>query len=111
MRKPKRRIVVDGREFFWVLPGNSLYTSPEKHITVFAAKRGQVLLIDPYVWSFIPRPKLIADAIRFALSQGWTPEQPGRDIVLRFSEDSFYVLPEGVRFAGRARLRLCEEPE
>jgi hypothetical protein len=40
MKEKLRRIVVDGRQFVWVLPGNSLELGGV-HLSVFASKRTQ----------------------------------------------------------------------
>jgi hypothetical protein len=55
MKKKLRKIVVDGRQFVWVLPGNSLEFG-DVHLSVFASKRTQPLRIDPFPWAFTVRP-------------------------------------------------------
>ena len=88
---------MDGREFRWVLPRNSLEFS-EVHVSVFADKRTQALRIDPYPWAFEIRPQSIAAAIRFAVSNGWSPDEPGPAFYVSFSDDKFVVLPPGIDF-------------
>jgi hypothetical protein len=97
MEKKLRRIVVDGRQFGWILPGNSLEFG-EVHISVFADKRTQALRIDRYPWGFEVRPRSIAAAIRFALSNGWSPHEPGPAFYVSFRDDKFVVLPPGIAF-------------
>ena len=94
MRKRVRNIVVDGCTFRWVLPGNTLYQSKLVAIVVFGTQRGRMLQIDPYAWALEIRPKVIAEAIRFALARGWQPEIPGPALRLGFREDGFFVIGE-----------------
>jgi hypothetical protein len=102
MRKTLRRIVVDGQPFQWLLPWNSLEFGTV-HLSVFAEKRTQPLRIDPYPWNFEIRPATIANAIRFALRNGWTPAVPGPDFHIAFHEGEFIVLPPGIKFVHQLR--------
>ena len=97
MEKKLKSIVVDGRQFRWVLPGNSLELG-EVHVSVFADKRTQPLRIDPYPWGFEVRPKSVAAAIRFGLSNGWSPDEHGPAFYVSFRDDRFVVLPPGIAF-------------
>lgn len=92
MRKPIRQLVVDGRAFRWVLPGNALDHAELVHLTVFAEERGQELWIDPYAWELEIRPKTIAAAIRFALKNGWTPGTAGAPFRLGHRDGDFFVV-------------------
>ena len=102
MKKRIRKIVVDGRPFVWVLPGNTIDVE-EVHVSVFAGKGMQPLCIDPYPWAFTIRPQSVADAIRFALSHGWSPGKPGPPFFISLREGEFVVLPPGVRFLHHLR--------
>jgi hypothetical protein len=106
MKTKLRKIVVDGRQFVWVLPGNSLELG-NVHLSVFASKRTQPLRIDPFPWAFTVRPQSVADAIRFALTHGWSPGEPGPPFFIALREGELVVLPPGVRFLHE--LRPCGE--
>ena len=68
-----------------------------------ADKRTQPLRIDPYPWHFEIRPATIANAIRFALRNGWTPTVSGPDFHIAFHEGEFIVLPPGIKFVHQLR--------
>ena len=93
-----RKITVRDDVFHWVLRGNTL-DDGEKHITVFRVRAGTPLRIDPFVWEFEVRPKYIAEAIEFALENGWDPEAKGEPFYVSYREDRFFKLPPGIRFA------------
>tara|TARA_B100000674_G_scaffold6879_1_gene5382 strand:- start:2043 stop:2372 length:330 start_codon:yes stop_codon:yes gene_type:complete len=102
MAKPvKRRIIVKGQVFYWVLNGNSIDTSPnqERHIKVHLKDLTKsILYIDPYPWEFQIRPKNIELAIKFAQSQGWDPKKPNCSKYISQKENKFFVLPAGQKF-------------
>ena len=98
---PRRKIVVDGEPYEWVLRDDSLHGS-DRHIAVYSAStKGQTLYLGPYAWEFEVRPRTVSDAIKFALTIGWTPKTGAPPIYLGFRDDQFFRLPEGVRFAHR----------
>ena len=100
MKARPRKIVVDDEPYEWVLRDNSLSANGDRHVTVYSpSKTGQTLYVDPYAWEFDVRPKTVADAIRFALSIGWTPTSVAPPMYLGFRDTQFFRLPEGVRFA------------
>jgi hypothetical protein len=86
----RRNIVVDGRKFHWT-PGRK---DDHGWITIQdATGAGAHVIIDP-VW--IMRPADVADAIRFAIANGWTPGVSGPPVYLGFCEP-----PLPVRFVVR----------
>jgi|RhiMetdeSRZDD1v2_1073273.scaffolds.fasta_scaffold744297_2 hypothetical protein len=100
MRHQPRSIVVDNEPYEWVLRHNSLFVDSDRHIAVYSpSAKGQTLYLDPYAWEFEVRPKTIAEAIRFALSIGWTPKAVAPPLYLGFRGEQFFRLPEGTRFA------------
>ena len=100
MKVRPRKIIVDDEPYEWVLHDNSLSASGDRHVTVYSpSKKGQTLYVDPYAWEFDVRPKTVADAIRFALSIGWTPTSVAPPMYLGFRGTQFFRLPEGIRFA------------
>ncbi|MGC4068433.1 MAG: hypothetical protein QM784_28060 [Polyangiaceae bacterium] len=103
VRKPFRKIVVAGAEYVWKLRTNSLLSGGDRHIVVCAASRKSCLLVDPYAWELEIRPLTVASAIQFALSHGWDPLRQAPPLTLGFENGSFFVLPEGVRFAHQMR--------
>jgi hypothetical protein len=59
-----------------------------------------VLFIDPFVWSMAIGPQSIAAAIRWARSEGWTPERgPTRGLALDEATQRFRWLAENQRHA------------
>lgn len=103
VQKPFRKIVVAGAEYVWKLRTNSLLNEGDRHIVVCAPSRKSHLLVDPYAWELEIRPATIASAIEFALSHGWEPFRQAPPLILGFENGSFFVLPEGVRFAHQMR--------
>jgi hypothetical protein len=99
VKKSIRKLHVDGEDYLWVLAGNTIDGVRESHIAVFLDTRRQRLLLDPYSWHFEIRPRTIADAIRFALEEGWKPEESGPPLYLGYCEQGFFFLPEGIEFA------------
>lgn len=83
--------------YHWVLPRNSIEFG-EAHLSVFGGKGLQPLRIDPFPWDFEIRPRSVAEAIRFALNHGWSPDAPGPALYLSFRDGAYIVLPIGVRF-------------
>lgn len=94
----KRSIIVDGNQYFWVLNGNRI-DSKETHIRVYKeGTTGNILYIDPYNWHFEIRPKFIADAIKYALSIGWTKPDSKAGIYICYDDHQYQVLPKGLKF-------------
>ncbi|MFH1843939.1 MAG: hypothetical protein ABIF77_12105, partial [bacterium] len=88
------------REFTWILRGDYLWQSPEKHILVFTRNdAASVLYVDPHAWDFEIRPKAVSQAIEFALDHGWDPDEPSPPIFVGYWQGQFVVLPAGVRFS------------
>ena len=105
-RRATREITVEGRQYFWVLDGNSITDqNRERHIKVHVAETTKRLLyIDPTPWHFKVTPKMVAEAIRYAISQGWEPGEAGKEMYISMKEDQFYVLPYDVKFAFEDRI-------
>jgi len=72
MGKPrKRKIIVDQKEYFWVLNSNSIDGLRDQHIRILRNRNTKsILYIDPYPWHMEIRPKVIESAIKFARSKG-----------------------------------------
>jgi len=97
MKKSWRKIVVDGIEYAWCLPGNDGYC--DNHIIVHAkgASNWQVLYIDAVAWSLEIRPKTVENAIKFGLANGWQPKSKESGFYLGYDND-FIILPQSVLF-------------
>lgn len=95
----KRKIIVERKEYFWVLNSNSIDGIHDHHIRVHK-ERGtkSILYIDPYQWHMEIRPKAIEAAIKFACSKGWNPSKMTKPMYISMNDGEFYVLPDGVLF-------------
>ena len=104
-RAVKRKITVLNRAYFWVLDGNSIDATEERHIRIHASGvTKSILYLDPYNWHFEIRPKTIESAILFAIDKGWSPEENGTTMYLSMrNEGELYQLPEGVKFRHRGK--------
>lgn len=95
-RKGTRSIVVDGETFAWHIPSGRVGWADDR-VTVGRAGSPHVLHLDPLSWDGVPRPSMIAAAIRWATSKGWSPEQgPTRNAAFAKRHDRFVFLPDGV---------------
>ena len=91
----KRKIVVNGTAYEWCLRGNKIWRDTD-HITIYSpTSTGAPIYLDPYPWGLEIRPRTIADAIKFALKNGWEPEKKGRPFRIGYLHDTFVVLPDG----------------
>lgn len=98
-RSIKRKVVVLGNEYYWVLNSNSVDSYKEHHIRVHAERDTKsILYIDPYPWHLEIRPKTIERAIDFAILSGWNLSDTKKAMYISMNNDEFYVLPEGVEF-------------
>jgi hypothetical protein len=99
-KRGTRTIVVDGEPFAWHYDAHCVLCSDD---VVTAGKQGSphYLFIDPYPWGMEIRPRGVADAIRWARSEGWTAEHgPTRAVALDDSTQAFRWLAEGQRHLG-----------
>ena len=98
-RSIKRKIIVDGFEYCWVLNGNTINGFNETHIRVHRiGVSSGVLYIDPYNWHFEIRPKFVEQAILFALSSGWDPIADKQEMYVSYLDEKYIVLPNGIKF-------------
>ncbi|MEO0473626.1 MAG: hypothetical protein AAF206_28705 [Bacteroidota bacterium] len=90
----KRNISVDGRTYTWTLKGNRI-DGDEQMIRVHEGRNTKsILYIDPYPWDFEIRPQAIVGAIRFALKQGWKPQEANHGLAISMEEGAFCVIPK-----------------
>jgi hypothetical protein len=94
-----RHIVVDGETYIWYLKRNEAWKNA-KHIAVHheGEGSGQFLLLDFSAHDFEIRPGMIAEAIAFALTSGWTPKQKAKPLYIGFDNVDFVVLPRGEQY-------------
>lgn len=98
-RSVKRKIVVNGVEYIWVLDGNTIDGFKDTHIRVHkVGETGRVLYIDPYNWRFEVRPKFVSQAIQFALSSGWGNEPCKKKLYVSYINEKYCVLPSDIEF-------------
>ena len=84
-RKGTRRIVVDGMAFRWVVAPDD-----EQDVTLVAERETDPAsrLVVWFQYGYPIVPSIVANEIRMALVNGWYPEQRGRDVVKRPSEEA-----------------------
>ncbi|MBX2848361.1 MAG: hypothetical protein KTR16_08575 [Acidiferrobacterales bacterium] len=104
-KRGTRKIVVDDVEYLWHYDAHCIWCSDDV-FTVGQAGRPSVLYIDSFVFGEEIRPKNIAESIKWAVSQGWSPDSSSSMGMSRTHDaKEFYWLPEGVRH------RDCDPPE
>ena len=102
-KKHTREIIVNDQTYLWHLRKNDLYWGWH-HITIRHKQvAGQILFIDPYSWHFEVRPRSIREGILFALENNWNPQEKGKPLYISYQETNFFVLPEGIQFAGQLK--------
>lgn len=98
----KRKISVEGEEYYWTLKSNTTNAKgKEHHIKVLLTRATKsILYIDPFDWNFEIRPKTIRKAILFALSNGWNPEKAKSELYISMKDNNgeFFTLPENIKF-------------
>ena len=96
-KKGTRKITVDGIKYLWHYSGCCPWCSDDV-FTAGIAGRPYVLYIDPFLWNFELKPSNIANAIRWATKNGWTPDKgPTRAMSLDDNNKEFLWLPDGQR--------------
>ncbi len=97
-KKHTRRLRFNDREWLWHVSGGEIWA--ETPITVGTEAGRYVFHIDPYAHDFEITPAMIRRAIKWALSEGWSPENgPIRSMAYSTETESFYWLPKGMRYA------------
>lgn len=93
-RKNTRHLSVDDVPYLWHL--NEDWDRRTRWIVVQrqVCDGGQLLMIDPYHHDLLPTRGTVTQAVRFALSHGWRPEQKGSPLRLSFAgrEKGFQVV-------------------
>lgn len=96
-KKHTRKMVVNGDSYQWHRSRKSLYVGDDR-ITVGTSNGRFFLFIDPFPHDLVMRPGTIADAIRWAVKNGWTPDDgPTRQLTYLSEAAGFMWLPEGAR--------------
>ncbi|MCE9553148.1 MAG: hypothetical protein K8T91_07190 [Planctomycetes bacterium] len=73
----RRSITVDGAEFHYMIA----FERSERAVIQHASGRGACLFVFPHA---IMKPSHVAEAIRFGISKGWTPNHQGDDCWIAF---------------------------
>lgn len=96
-KKGTRKITLDGTDYLWHYSGHCTLCSDDV-ITVGIAGKPCVLFIDPFPWHFAFTPSAVADALRWALNNGWSPRKgPTRAMSFDDNLKTYVWLPEGKR--------------
>ncbi len=96
-KKGTRKITVNGIEYLWHFSAGCPCCS-DAVFTVGIEGKAYVLFIDPFPHNFEIKPSSIADALGWAVKNGWTPENgPTRGMALDDKTGSFVWLADGQR--------------
>ena len=96
-KKGTRKITVNGVNYLWHYSGRCPCCSDDV-FTVGIAGKPYVLYIDPFPWNFEIKPSSMADAIRWAINNGWTADEgPTKAMSLDDNTKEFLWLPDGGR--------------
>lgn len=99
-KRGTRKIVIDGEDFVWHYDACCPFCSDDV-LTAGKQSSPYVLFIDPFPWGMEIRPRSVAEAIRWARSEGWTPENgPTRAAALNDETQQFVWLLERHRHIG-----------
>ena len=79
-RKGRRSISVDSTEYHYAIP----FERSERAVIQLATGRGSCLFVFPFA---IMKPSHVADAIRFGIACGWSPENTNNNCWLVFDVD------------------------
>lgn len=77
-----RTITIKDKEYYWSLKGHDIYTEGRWIIIGLKGTTYSQLYINPYAHDFRIEPRSIANAISFARSIGWRPEENSGNIHL-----------------------------
>jgi hypothetical protein len=98
-KKGTRKIIINGEEYLWHYDACCPWCSDD----VFTAgKSGQpyVLFIDPFPYAAEIGPGYVSRAIKWAISQGWSPSSgPTRSMSIASENEKFFWLKDGERHA------------
>ena len=98
--KDTRKIVVGGESFLWHVHESRVGWA-DAPITVGREGSKFVLHLDAFSWDGTPKPSIVAEAIRWALAKGWTPETGPTRGVARLEPGRFVFLARGERVLPR----------
>ena len=89
MRRYKRKIIVEKKEYIWTLQGNDAYLATDWIIVTLVGTSYSRLYINPFIHDFEITPKSIALAIKTAKELGWKPNENSGDMKLELQDESF----------------------
>lgn len=106
-KKGTRSITVNGEVYRWYGRPSALnYGYFERHLAIQhgESRNGQLVLLDLWnvFWNAGISPKIIREAILFALQHDWTPKAAGNPIYLSVDDNGqIQRLPEGKQYRDR----------
>ena len=89
MRRYKRKIIVDKKEYIWTLKGNNIYLSTSWVVVTLIGTSYSKLYINPFIHDFEINPKNIALAIKTAKELGWKPSENSGDMNIELQNKHF----------------------
>ena len=92
MRRYKRKIIVENKEYIWTLQGNDLYLATDWIIVTLVGTSYSRLYINPFIHDFEITPKNIALAIKTAKELGWKPNENSGDMKLELIDEQFEIV-------------------
>ena len=96
-KKGTRKLTVNNEVYLWHYSGHCPLCSKDV-FTIGMAGKPYVLFIDPFPHAFEMTPASVAQAIQWAVENGWTPDRgPTRAMVLDEIENRFVWLADGKR--------------
>lgn len=95
-KKGTRKISVDSVTYLWHYSAHCPMCSNDV-LTVGITGMPYVLYIDPFPWNFEIKPSAIAEAIQWAVNEGWSPDQGPTKAMSLDSTGAFIWLPDGER--------------
>ena len=98
-KRGTRKIVVDGKEYLWHYDACCPWCSDDV-FTAGNSGKPFVLFIDSFPYAAEIRPRFIARSIKWAVSEGWSPERgPTKALSIDSNTEQYFWLEEGVRHA------------
>src|SRR5438128_348413 len=90
-KKNTRRITIAGEEYLWHL--NRRFENRSSWIVIqHSCYSDQLLCLNPYSHDLLIGPGAVAEAIRFALNNGWTPQTKAAPMYLDYERENFIIV-------------------
>ena len=109
-KKQIRKITVDGEEYLWQL-SQRFETRTSWIVIQHSHQAHQLLCLNSYSHDLPIGPNIVAEAIRFALRNGWAPHLKAAPMYLDYRQEQFAIIegnaaeylknpPDAIQFTG-----------